>query len=192
MFGLVNRGIEDLVCNNFGEEIWDEILEEANLDVEIFLSMEQYDDSVTYALVAAASKVLNISQDDVLITFGEYWILYTAREGYGELMKLSGNTLLEFLDNLNNMHVRIGLSFPDLKPPSFRCTDITDSGFTFHYHTHRSGLAALVIGLLHGLGKMFAVSFQIDQTAHKNQGADHDIFRLTYTSTTETQTPSAQ
>ena len=180
MYGLVNRGIEELVCTNFGEEVWEKILEEANLDVEIFLSMEQYDDAVTYALVAAASKVLNISAEDILMTFGEYWTLYTAQEGYGDLMKLSGSTLAEFLMNLDNMHVRVGLQYPELAPPSFRCTDVNDAGLTLHYHSHRAGLAPLVIGLLRGLGKMFRVNMRIDQDSHKNQGADHDVFQLTY------------
>ena len=146
----------------------------------MFLSMEQYDDSVTYDLVAAASKVLDTPAEDILASFGEYWILYTGQEGYGDIIKMSGDTLPEFLSNLDNMHMRVALQYPELRPPSFRTTEVTDEGLTLHYHSHREGLAPLVHGLLRGLGKMFDVSLNIKQTASKMDGADHDTFVLKY------------
>jgi hypothetical protein len=96
MYGLVNRAVEELVCTHFGEATWEAIRTESGVDIEVFVSMEPYPDEVTYKLVNAASKILGISPEMVLITFGEYWTLYTAREGYGELLKMSGNTCPTF------------------------------------------------------------------------------------------------
>ncbi|HIC45101.1 MAG TPA: heme NO-binding protein, partial [Sulfurimonas sp.] len=31
MYGLVNKAIEDLICEKFGEEKWEEILEDADI-----------------------------------------------------------------------------------------------------------------------------------------------------------------
>jgi hypothetical protein len=180
MYGLVNRAIEELVCTQFGEETWEAIRQEAAVDIEAFVSMEPYADAVTYQLVTAASKVLGLSAETILITFGEYWTLYTAREGYGELLRMSGSTLPEFLHNLDNMHARVGLLYPELQPPSFTCTDTSEQGMLLHYRSHREGMAPLVIGLLQGLSKMFSTKLTIEHIQKRPTDGDHDVFKLTY------------
>ena len=181
MYGLVNRGIEELVCTHFSEETWEAIKAHARINHEAFISMESYPDSVTYDLVAAASEQLGLPAEVVLETFGEYWTLYTAQEGYGELLKMSGNTLTEFLLNLDNMHARVSLLYPELRPPSFQCTAMHEGGMLLHYRSHREGMAHLVIGLLHGLSKMFDTPLQIEHVQKRQAGSEHDIFQLTYT-----------
>lgn len=185
MYGLVNRAIEDLVCTQFGEETWEAIKERSGINVEAFVSMESYSDDVTYQLVGAASEVLNIPAEQVLITFGEYWTLYTAREGYGELLRMSGSTLPEFLLNLDNMHARVGLLYPELKPPSFQCAEMTEEGMLLHYRSHRAGMSPLVIGLLQGLSKMFATPLNIKHISHEEDQGMHDTFQLKYKQTIE-------
>ncbi|GAB5570425.1 guanylate cyclase soluble subunit beta-1 isoform X2 [Prionailurus iriomotensis] len=60
MYGFVNHALELLVIRNYGPEVWEDIKKEAQLDEEgQFLVRIIYDDSKTYDLVAAASKVLN-------------------------------------------------------------------------------------------------------------------------------------
>lgn len=180
MYGLVNRAIEELVCTNYGDEVWESIKEKAEIDVDVFISMDSYADDVTYRLVNAASEVLEMPAEDILVTFGEYWTLYTAKEGYGELLKMSGTSLAEFLQNLDTMHARVGLLYPELKPPSFRCTNMSEHGMLLHYHSARAGMAPLVHGLLQGLSKMFDTPITIEHIQQRPTEGDHDIFRLTY------------
>ena len=107
-------------------------------------------------------------------------VKYTAAEGYGDLLKLAGGSFASFLQNLDAMHARVGLSFPELRPPSFRVTDETEDSLTFHYYSERSGLTDLVIGLIGGLGDLFEIDVTIVPAALKADGADHDSFRVTY------------
>src|SRR4051812_42345266 len=104
MYGMVNKAVEDLVTTRFGAAAWAAIKQRAGVEHEVFLSMDPYPDDITYRLVDAASDVLHLHTDAVLEAFGEYWTLYTAQEGYGEMFKLSGDTLLEFLLNLDELH----------------------------------------------------------------------------------------
>lgn len=180
MYGLVNRAIEELVCHNFGEEAWEAIRATAGVDIEAFICMEPYPDEITYQLVDAASQILAIPVETILHTFGEYWTLYTAREGYGELLKVSGNTLPEFLDNLDNLHARVGLLYPELRPPSFECTHVNETGMVLHYRSERAGMAPLVVGLLRGLSKIFATELAIEHCQKRSLDGDHDIFKLIY------------
>lgn len=178
MYGLLNKAIEDLVVTNFGESQWKEICKEAGLPDEPFISMQVYPDQVTFDLVGAASKVLKLSPEDVMRTFGEFWTLYTAKEGYGDLMQQCGKTLPEFLQNLDTLHTRVGMMMPDLKPPSFACENIESNSLDLHYKSTREGLDPVVEGLIIGLGKMLGQEASIKRIVSREDGASHSVFRV--------------
>ena len=180
MYGLVNKAIEDMVCHNFGEDTWETIKQKADVDIDVFLSMDAYPDDVTHRLVRAATDVLGMSAAEILQAFGEYWVLYTAKVGYGEMLEMAGDKLPDFLQNLDNLHARVGLSFPQLKPPSFQCTHIHEDSLHLHYHSSRQGLAPMVIGLVKGLGKRFETEIDITQTSSRDQGGEHDEFSIDF------------
>jgi len=180
MYGLVNKAVQDLVVTQFGQEKWNEIKRKADTGVESFIGMRPYPDEVTYNLVGAASEVLGLPTDKILEAFGEYWILYTAKEGYGELLDMCGSTFVEFLQNMNNLHGRIQLSFPKLKPPVLECSNISDDSMRLHYHTDREGLAPMVVGLLKGLGKRFDTPVEVIHDKVRGQENDHDEFLIRF------------
>lgn len=180
MYGLVNKAIHDMVCSQFGEEIWTQIKTKAEVHDEVFMSMEGYPDDLTHRLVKAASHVLGLSSSEIMQAFGEFWVNYTAEEGYGELLEMSGDNLPEFLDNLDSLHARVGVSFPKLQPPSFECTDTEDQSLQLHYRSDREGLAPMVVGLVKGLGNRFDTEVDVVQTESREAGADHDVFMVKY------------
>lgn len=180
MYGLVNKAIEDMVCKRFGEDVWETIKQTAEIDIDAFISMEAYPDDVTHRLVRAASVVLEMSPQEILQAFGEYWVLYTATEGYGQMLEMAGDNMLEFLQNLDNLHTRVGLSFPKLIPPSFQCTTVQEESLNLHYHSTRLGLAPMVVGLLKGVGKRFKTEVDVTQTRSREQGAPHDEFSINF------------
>jgi hypothetical protein len=181
MYGLVNKAIQDMICKYHGEDTWENIKQKAALeDIDFFIGMEAYPDDITYRLVEAACEVLGIPSDEILKAFGEYWVTYTAEEGYGELLASAGNSLPQFMENLDNLHARVGLSFPQLLPPCFGCEHISEKSVELHYQSTRQGLTPMVIGLVHGLGKRFKTKVDITQIGYREQGAPHDIFSITY------------
>jgi len=181
MYGMVNKAVEDMVVMHHGEAMWEQVKAKAGVDVEVFMSNEGYPDDITYNLVAAASEALNVPAEQILHGFGEHWVLYTAQEGYGGLMKAAGKTLPEFLRNLPNFHSRVSMIFPKLRPPRFQCSDITDGSLKLHYFSHRQGLAPFVGGLMHGLGKMLKTPVTVRLVEARVEGADHDVFEVTWT-----------
>jgi hypothetical protein len=174
MYGLVNKAIEDLVTRNHGHDAWVQIMTSAGVSGP-FVCMRQYPDDVTYRLVEAAGRVLGASSDDVLEAFGEFWTSYTAREGYGDMLGLMGDNLVDFLNDLDNHHARVGLSFPELRPPSFECQELEGGALRLRYTSTRPGLASLVVGLLRGLGKMFAEDLQIVHERSLGVGSDEFV-----------------
>ena len=181
MYGMVNKAVEDMVLLHHGETVWEQIKTKAGVDVDVFMSNESYSDDITYNLVGAASEVLKVPPEQILMGFGEHWVLHTAQEGYGGLMKAAGKNLPEFLSNLPNFHTRVAMIFPKLQPPRFECSDITERSLSLHYYSHRPGLAPFVVGLMQGLGRMFETPVTVRLAEAKNQGADHDAFEVTWT-----------
>lgn len=180
MYGLINQAIRGLVLERFGTEAWERICTSAGIEEDVFVSMQPYDDGVTYDLVGAASKELDLPAETVLETFGAYWVEYVGAENYGDLMNAAGKDLPEFLENLDQMHARVMLSFPDLKPPSFRVTDRTDDRLTLHYYSSRPGLAPLVVGLLKGLADRFHTDIEIEHRNEQDDQGEHDVFDVSF------------
>ena len=180
MYGLINRAVKGLVTEQFGIDAWNRIRIRAGLPDEDFISMKSYDDSVTYDLVAAATEELGLPSETILEAFGGYWVEYTAVEGYGHLLDSAGSTLPEFLSNLDQMHARVKLAFPDLQPPRFRISDSTDAGLTLHYFSHRPGLSALVTGLVKGLASRFGREVEVTPFRTGEGDEAHDAFKILY------------
>ncbi|MFT7238271.1 MAG: hypothetical protein ACI93L_002359 [Cyclobacteriaceae bacterium] len=165
MYGMVNKAIQDLLVNNYGESAWMRIREKSTLKDDFFVSMKSYPDEITFSLVASASEELGLSQEAILEAFGEYWILYTADEGYRNILNIYGKTLPEFLGNLNLLHEQITLVMPNLNPPKFSVEKMRTDLFLLTYESNRKGLKPMVYGLLIGLGKRFKIELSINELA---------------------------
>jgi len=173
MYGLVNKAVVDLVTTKFGIDAWNEIKKKADVDIDVFISMDAYDDDITYRLVGAASEVLKLAPEQVLEAFGEYWVLFTA-QSYGPLLDASGRTLKEFLSNLDAMHARVAMTMPALRPPRFRLIEVDATLMKLEYFSTRKGLAPMVVGLLKGLAARFDTKVDI---AHEPREG-HDEFTI--------------
>ncbi len=70
MYGIVNKAIEELVKENFGEEKWERVKQRSGVDVEFFISNEPYDDAITYQLAGAVAEETGLALREVLMAFG--------------------------------------------------------------------------------------------------------------------------
>ncbi|MFN5735797.1 MAG: heme NO-binding domain-containing protein [Flavobacteriales bacterium] len=180
MYGLVNKAIKDLIVSNHGEETWKEIARRSDFHEADFVGLHAYEDALTYRLVGNASAVLGADANAILELFGEYWITYTADEGYGQLMDLCGDTFVEFLGNLDMLHHRMNSIMPHLAPPQFTTQNETEHSIELLYRSHREGLTPMLFGLIRGLGKRFGLSCTIELLSSKSESQDHHLFLISW------------
>lgn len=95
-------------------------------------------------------------------------------------MEAGGNNLKEFLINLPNFHNRIMLIYPNLTPPEFRVSHLTDNSIHVHYFSQRQGLKEFVRGLLQGLCKLYQTAVAVELLQCRDDGADHEIFKVAW------------
>ncbi len=162
MYGLVNSAIKSLVSKEFGEEVWSDIVERAGINEHEFIDMQSYPDDVTYSLIHVASEVLNIPKNNILKTFGEYWLVYTGEVGYAGLLDMVGSNLDDFLSNLDTIHASVEVSFTELKPPIFGVNRLSKNQWDVRYFSEREGLGAMLEGLIVGLAKRFKEEITIE------------------------------
>lgn len=179
MYGLVNKAVEQLVKSKFGEAKWREIATKANVE-HSFISMDTYSDQVTYDLVAAATEILEIPANSILEALGEHWIQHTVEEGYGQMISMYGNSVTEFLQNMNNLHAQIRLSMPELNPPSITCEEKGNCELLVCYQSDRDGLAPMLVGLLRGLGKRFSTPVEVEYIPTYESNQTQEYFLVSY------------
>jgi hypothetical protein len=162
MYGLVNQGLKDMVCHQAGIDAWREVCAHAGMATDDFDLLQPYDDASTARLVSSISEILNISESDVLIRFGSYWVTFTAQQGYGPIMDLFGKDFRSCLRNLNRMHAHMGAVMPKLCPPRFEVYEEGAASVHVHYFSSRQGLSPMVLGLLQGLADKFGERVSIN------------------------------
>lgn len=180
MYGIVNKAIQDLVIANFSEAVWEKVKVTSGVDVDYFLSNEPYDDDITFKLAGAVAIEANMPLSEVLIAFGEWWILKTGKEKYGSLLEAGGKNLKEFLVNLPAFHNRIMLMYPKLTPPEFKISNVEENSIYMHYFSKREGLQEFVRGLFQGLGKLYSTDVTIELIQSRNEGSTHEIFKVSW------------
>lgn len=178
MYGLVNAAFRELMITRHGPEKWQEIRRVAGVAEDTFPIMNAYPDAITDRMIAAASEVLRVPSVELLILFGEFWVSYTEQEGHGALFDIAGTDVRDFLLHLDELHARVGKSFPKLRPPSFRFDILNRDKMRMHYVTEREGLCYFVVGLLQGLSTRFRTSIQIDDHVCRMDGAPHCEFLI--------------
>jgi hypothetical protein len=162
---MVNKAILEYLGDAHSAETVDAVRARAGCEQTHFTSMLQYPDEMSFGLIAAAAEILGQPADSVLEQVGEYWVGFALRSDYGDLLRMAGRTLPEVVQNLNQLHTRVGEAFVDLKPPSFWCDEVTASSLVLHYASDREGLGPMVIGLVRGLGHMLGVETSVAATA---------------------------
>jgi hypothetical protein len=180
MYGIINQALESLVVEKWGQEAWYEVCADCGVTDTDFVSMECYQDELTYSLVGSASERFKIDVNELLRLFGHHWVLRTGTERYGSLMKSGGASLREFLVNLPSFHNRITLIYPKITPPEFVVSDVLESSLLLHYYSSRKGLTSFVIGLVEGLGKMFAVEVSVEVMGRADSEVSHDTFHISW------------
>lgn len=151
MYGMVHRAANAMVLERLGAPVWDAILTKAGLSEQHFISMERYDDEVTFRLIGAISEVADLPMDALLESFGQYWVSFAAASDYGTMFVRTGSDFVAFVRNLDRMHLAISTTMPEANMPSFELLGSKEGVSEIVYRSDRDGLAPFVVGLMHGL-----------------------------------------
>jgi hypothetical protein len=159
MKGIIFNAVADAVIGLGGEDLWDELLEAANLG-GAYTSLGSYPDAELFALVEAASNKLEKEPADVLAIVGELAFPHLS----GRHPELVGDHTgaISLLCTLNDViHPEVLKLYPDASCPDFTTLRREDNELDLLYRSERR-LPQLAIGLIRGAANLYEEEVAID------------------------------
>ncbi len=178
MYGTVNKAIERLIINTYGEDRWLDIKKDANVNINVFQSNEPYPDHITFDLISSSSKILDIAPSSLLFDSGKCWVLDVGLNSYASMIAAAGNNFEEFMLNIPNFQTRLLLLYPQMQAPEFVVH--ADGGKIYcEYHSQRDGLTPFIIGSIHAIGDLYDTKINLEQLHNKSENG-FDLFKISW------------
>lgn len=178
MHGTINCGLQIYVCEIFGADMWEESCTHAGLSGFSFETMLTYEDSLTERLLSALTHVLGRDRADLLEDFGTFVVSEERLKPVRKLLRFGGESYVEFLQSLEDVHDRAKIALPDLDVPRFELENHGGDRFTVHYSFEKLGFGAVFLGLLRGMADDYGALILIDHIPAKGHECDKDRFEI--------------
>lgn len=178
MKGVIFNVLEEMVEDNYGMAVWNEILDEAEQHEGIFIAGQSYADETLFQFVQIICDKLQQPSDIVVAAFGEY--LFSKLVERHKVL-IEGQTDLDaFLKSIDSIiHVEVGKLYVDPNLPSIECFDIDTKKMTMRYRSPRK-LCPLAEGLIRGASSYFEQAIKITHTTCMHKGSDHCDLEIEY------------
>lgn len=172
MKGVVFTEFIDHAEAAFGEDVVDDVIEEADLPSGgAYTSVGTYDFKEMVALVTGLSKATSVSASDLIHGFGVH-LGGSFRDKF-QMFFEQQDDLFDFLDSVEkHIHIEVQKLYPDAELPSLKMVDRTDETATLRYRSMRC-LEQLACGLIEASAGYFNVGVEISLSQGKDPTGDY-------------------
>lgn len=177
MKGIIFNLLEELVIDQYGDDAWDAMVDEAGVDGS-YTSLGTYPFEDLEALLGAASRALETPVPDLLRWYGNNAIpLFATR--YPSFFDGPRSTR-EFLLTLNHIiHPEVQKLYPGAEVPQFEFDESSADSLDISYQSPRK-LCALAEGLAMGVADHYRQTMEIEQPRCMLRGDDLCLLRVTF------------
>lgn len=176
MIGLIFNTLESVVVEEFGEDTWDDILEQANSD-GVYHGLGSYQDEEITRLVVASAKLLNKEPSEILRWFGQQ----AAHKFHQKMpdMFTQFDSFFSYILSLNDIiHPHVKELYPNSQVPYFKTISHSDDELIVEYVSARQ-MCHLAEGLIVGSAEIFQTKVIVEQPKCVHHGAVHCHLRIT-------------
>lgn len=185
MYGLLLESINFQITEKYGKEVWQQILEEADLKNYVFVTHRLYSEDLMFKLADGVIKVIgeeeDMIMDDVMRFFGVCFVKFFNHYGYDPIIRVSGRHLRDFLIGIDNLHEHMRFGYPKMQSPTFYCDEENSTGLNLHYLSRRKGFMFYVIGQIEEIARRFYNTYDINikVLSNEREGSQcHIVYRL--------------
>lgn len=166
MLGTIVICMEQLVRDEYGNELWENILEKSGLSKDHnFYSHKEVDDDVFKQLFDNGCEILSLTKEQLSDAFGEAWMIY-AKKTYFAFFMMKKNAK-DFLLDMDRTHTKITDRIENAAPPKFTYKEIDESNLMMSYSSKRD-LPHLWIGLVKAVGKYYNETVSVENIDEYN------------------------
>lgn len=179
MKGIIFQCAVEMVKDQFGgAETLKKILAEMGIFEETkIVIFEDLPDEMSLDFIRAAAKVLGVTEDDVMLAFGDYWVNVFAYRKY-RVVYAKYKTAKEFLTGMDQTHVWATQSIDGATPPQFIFESTDDNILLMHYISSRN-LEKILEGLIKGVLRFFGEKGVVEKMESDKPGASC-AFKITF------------
>lgn len=164
MHGLINRSIQNYICDSFGAHRWDDVVRHAGMAFNNFEAMLTYEDSLTHAVLDALVDVTRRSRSDLLEDFGTFLVANPKFEGVRRLLRFGGVSFEDFLHSLDDLPDRARLAVPDLDLPQIELRAVGEGRYSLICRSPVAGFAHLMMGVLRAMADEYGALALLEPT----------------------------
>lgn len=157
MHGLINRSIQCLVSDTYGQDIWNEVASLAGTGFESFESLLTYDTAVTEAVLEAAVTRLSTTRNAFLEDLGTYLVSQPRMGAIRRLLRLAGESFEDFLFSLDDLPDRARLAVDDLDFPGLELRLHGYHAYSLFVTSPYPGAGQVFVGALRALADDYGV-----------------------------------
>lgn len=175
MYGMIHCAVRDMVIGKGGHSEWTALERESEITPAEQITLKVYDDAVTMRIINAAAKQMGVELTEFLAMLGRHWIKYSSQGSFSSVMKFTGDDIITFLANLDQMHRAVARTMPAAQMPSFQIIEKGERDFKVRYRSEREGLEDFVSGLLEGLLEYFQLAGNVELVGQGASGMDFHV-----------------
>ncbi len=157
MHGLINRSIQCFLRDTYGAAAWTAVAAQAGLGAEGFEALLSYEDRLTDAVLDAAAEHLDKPRDMLLEDLGTYLVSHPNVRAVRRLLRFGGESFIDFLHSLDELHDRSRLAVPDLAMPELELRDHSATAFTLLVRHPYPGFGHVSVGVLRAMADDYGV-----------------------------------
>lgn len=148
MYGLLIEGFRHYVEATYGLNMWTTIMNEVMIKPKDFQSHQVYKESLLNEFILVLSNVSTKSVSTIYYETGYFFLKFLKNKGFNSLLLVTGRTFVDFVINLDNMHLQLKQYYPLICSPSFTILKIDRQYLYLIYATKRTGYTDYVRGQL--------------------------------------------
>ena len=168
MKGIVFTEFLELVENEFGLEVVQQIIDECELETAgVYTSVGTYSHKDMFKMVAKLSEIKGLPVPALLTVFGEYFFT-TLKTKYPVFVEKPN--LFSFLNSIDQyIHPEVLKLYPDAELPRFQAEIKNDNEMVLNYMSSRK-MSDLAIGLIKGAANHFKENVDVIKIGEENDG----------------------
>lgn len=175
MHGLINRSIQCFVTDTYGTELWASVCAQAGLGARDFEALLHYPDSLTDAIIGSATDILRKERAAFLEDLGHFLVTHPEFFALRRLLRFGGESFVDFLHSLEELHERGKLALPDLDLPEFEVHEHGSNAFSLRYRWGDLGI--LVLGVLRAMADEYGALVLMEHYA-PGAHAEHETITI--------------
>ncbi|MBB1302765.1 heme NO-binding domain-containing protein [Pseudoalteromonas sp. SR44-8] len=176
MKGIIFNVLEDMVVEQLGMEVWNELLQSHTPEGRVYVSVKNYDAGELFAMANGVALRLNMPLQDVVKAFGQFLFKGLADRHLDVVERFTDFTSL-VMGIHDVIHLEVNKLYQDPSLPTISCRISRPGHIEMNYNSPRK-LCLCAEGLLFGAAEYFDQAINITHAVCMHKGAQQCILHI--------------